>query len=806
MTGGLTYLVLGAAAVAGYFTVPGMKGNGLVFNLIGLSAAAAIVIGTLCNRPKRRLPWMLFAAAQVSFVIGDLLYYVFDAEFPSVGDLFYLAVYPLLVAGLLMLIRDRTPSKDRASLLDASIITVGVGLLAWVFLIDPYTRLSGLSQLERVMSIAYPLMDVLLLAVAARLAVGSGTRPISFYLVGTGIVCLLATDAAYGYFELHGGYELGSLLDIGWLAYYLLWGTAALLPGMGRMGERSLDSGPTLTGRRLVPLAAATLIAPAVGIVQSMKEADTAFSVSAAASAVLFLLVLARMTGLVRSLRMSVAEEQRAVFRESVLRRAALALGGAPGRDDIERVAADAARALTVDAGAVDVTVEVRPPSGPVVLPTPSGCVIEVPIASRASDHGAVRIVGSDALPAPVRASLEALAVQAAVALERAALAEDLLRRRSDERITVLAQQASDVIAVLDADLTVQHQVASAHNFLRYEAGGLIGSRLVDVVHPDDVAAADAFFEAVAAHRGVGPEAEFRVRTGGDTWVPVEAVGNNLREDPRVAAIVVTIRDVSKRKALEDGLKRQVAELQQLDQLKSDLVSTVSHELRTPLSSLIGHVEMLGDGDLGDLTSDQRWAVQAIDRNSQRLLSLIEDLLTLARIETGGFGLTLAATDVAPLIEEVEAAIGPMAAARSVDLGFHVDPGVAPLMADRSGVERVLMNLLTNAVKFTPEQGTVRLRVASDETHATFSVSDTGIGMSAEDQERLFTRFFRSTTATSMAIQGTGLGLAIAKKIVDDHGGTIAVESVVGAGTTVTFTIPLISARRRARMAVGTRP
>ena len=806
MTGGLIYLLVGGAAVAGYFTVPGMKGNGLVFNLIGLSAAAAIVVGTLRNRPKRRLPWMLFAAAQVSFVIGDLLYYVFDAEFPSVGDLFYLAVYPLLVAGLLMLIRDRTPWKDRASLLDASIITVGVGLLAWVFLIDPYTRLSGLGQLERVMSIAYPLMDVLLLAVAARLAVGSGIRTVSFYLIGTGIVGLLATDAAYAYFELHGGYQLGSLLDIGWLAYYLLWGTAALLPGMWRMGEQSPESGPTLTGRRLVPLAAATLIAPAVGIVQSVKDAETAFSVSAAASAVLFLLVLARMTGLVKSLRMSVAEEQRAVFRESVLRRAALALGGAAGRDDIERVAADAARDLTVDASALDVTVEVRPPSGPVGLPPASGCVIDVPIASQASDHGAVRIVGSGALPAPVLASLEALAVQAAVALERAALAEDLLRRRSDERITVLAQQASDVITVLAADLTVQHQVASAHNFLRYEPGALIGSRLVDLVHPDDVAAAEAFFDAVGAHAGVGPETEFRVFTGGDTWVPVEAVGNNLLDDPRVAAIVVTIRDVSKRKVLEDGLKRQVAELQQLDQLKSDLVSTVSHELRTPLSSLIGHVEMLGDGDLGDLTSDQRWAVQAIDRNSQRLLSLIEDLLTLAKIETGGFGLSLAPTDVGPLIDEVKAAVGPMAATRSIDLGFDVDPGVAPLMADRSGVERVLMNLLTNAVKFTPEQGTVRLRVSCDETHALFSVSDTGIGMSEEDRGRLFTRFFRSTTATSMAIQGTGLGLAIVKKIVDDHGGTIAVESALGAGTTVTFTIPLISARRRARMAVGSRP
>src|SRR5919202_6667167 len=150
MSGGRAYVLLGAAATAAYFTVPGVKGNGLVYNLIGLYAAGAIVVGTVRNRPARRLPWFLFAAAQISFVLGDLLYYTFDATFPSLGDVFYLAVYPLLIAGLLILIHDRTPDRDRASLLDASIITVGLGLLAWVFLIDPYTHLSGLALLERV--------------------------------------------------------------------------------------------------------------------------------------------------------------------------------------------------------------------------------------------------------------------------------------------------------------------------------------------------------------------------------------------------------------------------------------------------------------------------------------------------------------------------------------------------------------------------------------------------------------------------------------------------------------------------------
>ena len=812
MVAGVVYLALGALASLAYFSVPGLEGNGLVFSLIGLSAAAAIVVGALRNRPRQLLPWLLFAAAQVSFVAGDLLYYAFHYDFPSLGDVFYLAVYPLLVAGLLILIRARSAGRDRGSLLDASVITVGLGLLAWVFLIEPYTELEGLSSLQRLMSIAYPLMDVLLLAVTARLAMGSGSRSPSFYLIGLGILSLLATDSVYGYIELHSGYGQGGLLDAGWLAYYLLWGTAALLPGMRNLDERSPEVRPTLTGRRLVPLAGATLIAPAVAIIQSMKDADSAFSVSSVASAVLFLLVLARMTGLVKSLRLSVDDEHRALFREGVLRRAAVALGGAPERDAVEQITLEAAKALTADAGGADVRVRLTTvPASSTAEAESSGSAsssLRIPIATQASRHGSIWVSGAGALTAPLVASLESLGAQAAVALERAALADDLLRRRSDERMAAIVQQASDVITVLDADLVVRHQTASAGRFLGYEAGTLTGRRLLELVHPDDLPAAETFFTDLGAQPGVRPETEFRVRSGAGTWVSIEALGNNLLQDARVHGIVVTIRDVTKRKALEEGLQLQVNELTELDRIKSDLVSTVSHELRTPLTTLVGHVEMLTDGDFGELSEDQRWAVQAIDRNSQRLLSLIEDMLTLAKIENGGLGLAVAPTDVRDLFTDIEAAAAPLARVKSIDLGLEIGAGLPAVLADRSALERAIMNLLSNAVKFTPEGGHVRLRATHDGANAVFSVADTGMGMSAEDQGRLFTRFFRSPTAMSMAIPGTGLGLAIVKKIVDDHGGTIHVSSVPGAGTTIEFTIPLSAPAPRAgvlRVRRGTR-
>jgi signal transduction histidine kinase len=327
---------------------------------------------------------------------------------------------------------------------------------------------------------------------------------------------------------------------------------------------------------------------------------------------------------------------------------------------------------------------------------------------------------------------------------------------------------------------------------------------LLDLVHPDDHGCAAAFFYALAAERGVRPEVEFRFRRGDGTWLLVEAIGNNLLHDRLVQGIVVTLRDVSKRKALEDGLKRQVQELQQLDQIKTDLVSTVSHELRTPLTAMIGHVELLSQGELGELNLDQVWAVGAIERNSHRLLSLIEDLLTLSKIETGGFGLTMAPTDLRMLVEEISTAMAPAASEHSLEMTFEVGSDVDLMLADRSGLERALTNLLSNAVKFTPAGGKVSLSVARQGQSAVFTVSDTGIGMSAEDKDRLFTRFFRSPAAMSMAIPGTGLGLAIVKKIVDDHRGEIHVDSSPGAGTTVTFTIPLVRMDRPVRAVAAT--
>jgi signal transduction histidine kinase len=229
--------------------------------------------------------------------------------------------------------------------------------------------------------------------------------------------------------------------------------------------------------------------------------------------------------------------------------------------------------------------------------------------------------------------------------------------------------------------------------------------------------------------------------------------------------------------------------LQALDNAKTDFMTTVSHELRTPLTSISGYTELLRDPDTGSLTDPQQRMVEVICRNARRLRELIEDLLTLARIENGEFRSELATVDLAEVIERALGGITPVAAKASV--GLHCDVrGPLPARGDGAQLDRVLGNLLSNAVKFTPADGTVTVRAARHGDQVAFTVADTGMGIPEGEKQALFARFFRATNAIRHAVPGTGLGLAIVHTIVGNHGGTIEVDSTENVGTTVTVKLP----------------
>jgi signal transduction histidine kinase len=242
---------------------------------------------------------------------------------------------------------------------------------------------------------------------------------------------------------------------------------------------------------------------------------------------------------------------------------------------------------------------------------------------------------------------------------------------------------------------------------------------------------------------------------------------------------------------------REVTQERELDRLKDDFVATVSHELRTPLTSMMGFLEMIREGEAGELNEEQQRFLAIVYRSSERLQRLVGDLLFVARLDASGLQLQFADVDAAAVVEEILESSSALARSRDLDLRGEIT-AAATVRADRERLGQLVSNLVSNAIKFTPAGGTVTARVRQDGDDVLIEVEDTGIGIPAGEHDRLFQRFFRSSTATEQAIPGTGLGLVISKAIAEAHGGGISVRSEVGAGTCFCVRLPRAGTRQTA--------
>jgi signal transduction histidine kinase len=241
-----------------------------------------------------------------------------------------------------------------------------------------------------------------------------------------------------------------------------------------------------------------------------------------------------------------------------------------------------------------------------------------------------------------------------------------------------------------------------------------------------------------------------------------------------------------------EALEEANVRLQELDRLKSKFLASISHELRTPLSSVLGFSEVLLEESVGELTVDQKDCVESILVNAGHLLFLIKGLLDLSKIEAGHMTLALNTFDVTELLAEVQATIKPMVERKSQVLAVEQADDLPPLAADRFRVKQVLINLLSNANKFTPKGGDITLSCCLvNSGEMIFSIADTGIGIEPEDQEIIFDEFRQATHSSSRGGMGTGLGLAISKRLVEMHGGRIWVESEHGHGAIFSFRLPI---------------
>jgi signal transduction histidine kinase len=292
----------------------------------------------------------------------------------------------------------------------------------------------------------------------------------------------------------------------------------------------------------------------------------------------------------------------------------------------------------------------------------------------------------------------------------------------------------------------------------------------------------------------------------GDEFAVLAATFNQMAEK-----LAHTISDLE---TSNRTLGQMNLDLQQMDRMKSDLLANVSHELRTPLTAIQGYTEAMDEGLLGEVTSQQRDAFKVVQRNSRRLMGMIDQLLAFSRLdvpdalgsnEAGGARLERTAFDLAELAAQVVGSVrAGSGAARDLRLEVPAgEGGLPPVWGDPGRIAQVLENLVTNAVKFTPPGGEIRVRLSRRGEEAEVAVADRGIGIPPAARAKIFERFYQADTSSTRAYGGMGLGLAIVRELLAAHGREIQVESEEGKGTTFRFTLPLAGAGAGAGVGAG---
>ena len=365
--------------------------------------------------------------------------------------------------------------------------------------------------------------------------------------------------------------------------------------------------------------------------------------------------------------------------------------------------------------------------------------------------------------------------------------AEQALAERERVLDTIL-RACPDIVTMFDATGSVRELSQAAARILGHDVGDPVEPEILELVHEDDRDAVRAAFGDLVSLRTGQLDLRFRVRHDDGHWITLDSRGQSIVDDEgHGAGAVVVSRDVTGDLDFEEELQAAVDAAERASTAKSDFLSRMSHELRTPLNSVLGFAQLLG---MEELDEQQHEAVGHIIRAGHHLLGLIDEVLDIARIESGRLDLAIDSVDVGSVVADAVDLTRPLAEDRGIQISvdLHGCPPDAHVRADRQRLLQVLLNLLSNGVKYNVAGGRVWVTVTDDGSRTELVVRDTGRGIDPADVDRVFEPFDRLGAERS-GVEGTGVGLTLSKHLVDEMGGTIAVSSVFGEGSTFTVTL-----------------
>jgi PAS domain S-box-containing protein len=366
--------------------------------------------------------------------------------------------------------------------------------------------------------------------------------------------------------------------------------------------------------------------------------------------------------------------------------------------------------------------------------------------------------------------------------------------KRQSSRFRSLVHNSSDLITVVDENATALYQSPSSRWVLGYDPDDVIGTKLTELLHPNDKSEVIAAFADLYERPGATVDLLFRLRNRNGAWVLMEGTIQNRISDKTVGGFVVNARDVTEREQIAAELAKARDTAMEASRMKSEFLASMSHEIRTPMNAVIGLTELLLDTGLD---GEQREYASGVRTAAEGLLAIINGILDFSKVEAGRIELESIDFDLSELVEDVVSLLGDSAHTKGLELLAHCSQALpSTVRGDPTRLRQVLVNLVSNALKFTAV-GEVVLSarpVSSPQAEPgtlRFEVTDTGIGIAPEDQARMFDPFSQADSSTTRRFGGTGLGLAIAKQLIELMGGQLGCDSEVDRGSTFWFEIVL---------------